>query len=121
VFHYEGNFYRARPTATGAAFTAQINFLKTFDVEPGLHVFTFYTYIYCPKADCDTDDSISMKIKESDADDFVEVFRNGTKYGRVRDLEWIKDTVYYSAKTDKINVRYIPVFFIGTSNSSAFR
>ena len=71
--------------------------------KPGTYQITFYTFIYCPKEDCNTDDSIVLKVKDENSD-FREVFRTGVLNGRSKDKGWINETAYFTAQTPKINV-----------------
>ena len=70
---------------------------------PGDYEISFYTYLYCPKPNCDTDDTISLKVKNEN-DVFREIYRSGVPQGRVRDNQWVKDSVLFTASTSKINV-----------------
>jgi hypothetical protein len=71
----------------------------------------FYTFIYCPKADCDTDDTIILRIK-SEESNFTEIYRSGVTTGRVRDKEWVREAVLFTASTSKINVFRMFNYFI---------
>ena len=78
---------------------------------------TIYTFIYCSKADCNANDSFSIKIKETDQNEYREIFRIGT-VDRIRDYRWNNETIYFSTisseifviKYAKIQKFYIHVF-----------
>ena len=87
-----------------------MNFKQLIDLkEPGVFVLSIYTFFYCPKDECDSDDSFSILIRERDSLTYNVIFKNGTLHGRTRDIQWIKETVYFSTSASQI---YVNNFFI---------
>ena len=55
---------------------------------------SFYTFINCATANCNTaGDTISIKIKNGQNGDFVEVFKTGTDDGRAQEVKWRRDDI----------------------------
>ncbi len=106
----KGYFVRFRPALTATTFTAGFNFISLINLQqPETYVISFYSFIYCPKVDCDdtmilTDDTIILKIKQEDVVDLRIIYSSGVALGRVRDLGWVKDSIVFSTLTPKINV-----------------
>ena len=99
-----GYFTRFRPTPITDIFNAGFTWINLIDLKaPGQYEISFYTFIYCPKLDCDTDDTIILKVKDEDSE-LREIYRSGVTTGRVRDNGWVRDTVVFKARTAKINV-----------------
>ena len=93
---------------TATTFNAGFYFLNSIDLkQPGSYAISFYSFIYCPIIDCDTDDSIILKLKEEDELDFRVVYSSGVTIGRVKDVGWVKDTVVFNTLNAKINVNLI--------------
>jgi hypothetical protein len=106
IHSISGYLSRITATATSGIFTGAINITKPIDLpEVGMYTFSFYTFIYCPKLECDTDDFISVKIRESGSD-FREIFRTGTLNGRIRDQKWVKETVNFNVEEKQIFVSF---------------
>ena len=80
---------------------------------PGYYEISFYTFLYCPKTNCDTDDTILLKVKNEN-DDFREIYRSGVLQGRIRDNQWLKDSVFFTASTSKINVTFLISIHLNT-------
>jgi hypothetical protein len=84
-----GNFARIRPWVTGALFNGYLKFTQAIDLkEEGYFEITIYTFIYCPKEVCDSDDSFSIKIREIDSSNYRQIFKIGTMNGNNRDDRW---------------------------------
>jgi hypothetical protein len=106
----KGYFVRFRPALTATTFTAGFNFISLINLQqPGTYVISFYSFIYCPKVDCDTGDTIILKIKQEDEVDFRIIYSSGVALGRVRDLGWVKDSIVFSSLTPKINVNILSI------------
>ena len=53
----------------------------------------------------DAKDRFSLKISNTrNTWDFIEIYRNGSQYGRYLDRQWIKDTVEFNCTFDSIYV-----------------
>ena len=99
-----GYFPRFRPSATTGAFSAGFTWLNPIDLKaPGEYELSFYTFIFCPKIACDTDDTIILRVKDENSE-FREIYRIGVTTGSVRDNGWVRQAVLFSAATAKINV-----------------
>ncbi len=103
-----GYLARFRPLSTNGAFTASLTFKPITLPQIGEYKISFYSFIYCPKADCDTNDYIALFIKENN-NDFREIYRIGTQLGRVRDLQWNKEIINLRISSTDIIVK---IFFI---------
>jgi hypothetical protein len=104
IFYCLGYFSRFRPSAVTDTFKAGFYFSNLIDLqEPGNYEISFYSFFFCPKEDCDTDDTIILSVKDEDSN-FTEIYRSGVTTGRVRDREWVKEAVLFTAGTSKINV-----------------
>ncbi len=93
-----GNFVRLRALKNGSAYNLCVNFTRSINlISAGDFILTIYTFIYCPKLNCDAGDSFTIKVKENDVDGYQEIFRTGTTSGRIRDNQWKKETVYFKS------------------------
>lgn len=64
---------------------------------------SFYTYFDCKKEGCElANDTLSIIVKGTD--DYLEVYRNGTNFGRVNDKTWTKEEVEFIVKSSEIKV-----------------
>jgi hypothetical protein len=92
----------------GAFYTGTLTFTRSIDLTyPGDYVISIYTFFYCPKIQCDADDSLSIRVKEIDVNDYREIFRTGTLYGRIRDNRWKKETILFRSFNSQIFVNSI--------------
>ena len=86
-------------------FSGYLNFTQVIDLnEPGYFEITIFTFIYCPKINCDSHDSFSIKIKEINASDYRQIFKIGTMNGRRRDDRWQEQKIIFSTSSTKIFV-----------------
>ena len=78
--------------------------------QPGLYTLSFYTFVYCPNENCDTDDSIRVRIRDKD---FVyeEIFKTGVENGRIRDNQWKHESVDFNSKSNRIYVSQIFFYY----------
>ena len=58
--------------------------------QPGLYTLSFYTFVYCPNENCDTDDSIRV---------------------RIRDNKWKNESVDFNSKSNRIYVSQIFFYY----------
>jgi len=107
-----GYFSRFRPAATTGTFNAGFTWLNSIDLRaPGEYEISFYSFFFCPKTACDTDDTIILSVRDEDSN-FREIYRSGVTTGRVRDKEWVREAVLFTASTSKINVFRMFNYFI---------
>lgn len=71
--------------------------------KPGKYLISFYTYFDCKEQNCEAvDDSLSVIIKGTD--EYLEVYKNGTSYGRLNDTTWKKDEIIFNIRSTNITV-----------------
>lgn len=97
---------RTRASTLGSAFSAYFTILKTINLlSPGNHTIEAYTFIHCGATQCAAStDSISIKLKE-DNGPYREIFYAGYKNGRIKDKQWILQSVNFQTITTQISVR----------------
>jgi hypothetical protein len=96
-----------RTSVTTGIFTGSLSITNPINLpKVGMYTFSFYTFIYCPKNNTDTDDFISVKIKESGSNFRREIFRKETANKTVQNIKWVKETVSFNAQTTQIYVSY---------------
>ena len=90
----------------GAVYSASFSITNPVKVpSAGKYKIEFYLFISCNKVICNNgDDLMSIQIKESDKDSYVEVYKNGTDYGRNLDTKWSLEVAEFTVESTEFFV-----------------